>query len=233
MASLKRINAVRAAGARTSKGRPDTTRRLSGWQPLRIIRENTRAYLAMNGCMYGLFLAGFGAGLLFPALSEAQQTRLEDDGTAELVQSLIANPWLFALVILAVNTVKMCVLTIVLPSMIVPFAGIALFAYWAASTGVTLVPASDIGWVALIPHSVTVVIEFQAYILVLLGVYLLGKCWIRPGAVGAQNRREGYVEGLQRLGWLSLPAAILLIVGAVYEAFSLRYFVHPLAQWLL
>jgi hypothetical protein len=233
MADSERANALRATDARTSKGRPDTTRRLSGWQPLRIIRENTRAYFAMNACMYGLFLAGFGAGLLFPALSEVQQTRLEDDGTAELVQSLIATPWLFALVILAVNTVKMCVLTIVLPSMIVPFAGIALFAYWAASTGVALVPASDIGWVALIPHSLTLIIEFQAYILVLLGVYLLGKCWIRPATAGVQNRREGYVEGLRQLGWLSLPAAILLIVGAVYEAFSLRYFVHPLAQWLL
>lgn len=208
-------------------------RRLSAWQPFRIIRENTRVYLAMNACMYGLFLAGFGAGLLFPALSAAQQMRLEDDGTVELVQSLIADPWLFALVILAVNTVKMSVLTIVLPSMIVPFAGIALFAYWAASTGVTLVPASDIGWVALIPHSLTVVIEFQAYILIASGAYLLGKCWIRPETVGAQNRREGYVHGLRQLGWLSLPAAILLIVGAVYEAFSLRYFVHPLAQWLL
>jgi hypothetical protein len=233
MALPKPINALRAIDARGWNRRPGMTGRLRAWQPLRIIRESSHAYLAMNACMYGLFLAGFGAGLLFPALSETQRTRLEDDGTAELVQSLIANPWLFALVILAVNTVKMSVLTIVLPSMIVPFAGIALFAYWAASTGVTLVPATDIGWVALIPHSLTVVIEFQAYILVVLGVYLLGKCWLRPGTVGAQNRREGYLQGLRQLGWLSLPAAILLIVGAVYEAFSLRYFVHPLAQWLL
>jgi hypothetical protein len=39
--------------------------------------------------------------------------------------------------------------------MIVPFAGIALFAYWALTTGLTLVPANDIGWLALIPHSLT------------------------------------------------------------------------------
>jgi hypothetical protein len=233
MALPERMHDLRATDTRSSEGRPDTPRRLSAWKPFRIIGENIRAYLAINACMYGLFLAGFGAGLLFPQLSEAQQRRLEDDGTAELVQSLIADPWLFALVILAVNTVKMSVLTIVLPSMMVPFAGIPLFVYWATSTGVTLVPTSDIGWVALIPHSLTVVIEFQAYILVLLGVYLLGKCWIRPLAAGAQNWRGGYIRGLRQLGWLSLPAATLLIVGAVYEAFSLRYFVHPLAQWLL
>ena len=31
-----------------------------------------------------------------------------------------------------------------------------------------------------------------------------------------------------------LPSkVVLLVIGAVYEAFSLRYLVHPLAQWLL
>ncbi|WP_205869371.1 hypothetical protein [Mycobacterium colombiense] len=48
-----------------------------------------------------------------------------------------------------------------------------------------------------------------------------------------KNRRQGYLRGLQYLGWLALPALALLVVGAVYEAFSLRYFVHPLAEWLL
>jgi hypothetical protein len=186
-----------------------------------------------NAIVYGLFLVGFVVGLVFPRLNEAQVTRLNDDGTADLVQSLINNPWLFALAILAVNTVKICALTIVLPSMIVPFAGTPLFAYWAFTTGVTLVPASAIGWVALIPHCLTVIIELQAYILFLLSVYLLGRYWIRPRSAGAENRLGGYIRGLQQVGWLSLPAAILLVVGAVYEAFSLRYLVHPLAQWLL
>jgi len=183
--------------------------------------------------MYGLFLAGFATGLISPHLAQAQHTRLVDDGTADLVRSLISNPWLFALTILAVNAIKMGALTIVLPSMVVPFAGIALFAYWAFTTGVTLVPASDIGWVALIPHSITVVVEFQAYILLLLGAYLLGKNWIRPQAAGSDTRRGGYIRGLKHLRWLALVAALLLIVGAIYEAFSLRYLVHPLAQWML
>jgi hypothetical protein len=209
------------------------TSRLSGWRPVSIVRENFRIYLAMNAAMYGLFLLGFAVGLIFPHLAQAQHTRLVDDGTADLVRSLINNPWLFALTILAVNAIKMGVLTIVLPSMIVPFAGIALFAYWAFTTGVTLVPANDIGWVALSPHSITVIIEFQAYILLLLGAYMLGKNWIRPHTADSDTRRGGYIRGLNQLGWLALAAALLLIVGAIYEAFSLRYLVHPLAQWLL
>ncbi len=187
----------------------------------------------MNAVMYGLFLTGFAAGLIFPHLVQAQETRLVEDGTADLVRSLINHPWLFALAILGVNTIKMGALTIVAPSMIVPFAGIPLFAYWAFTTGITLVPSSDIGWVALIPHSATVIIEFQAYILLLLGAYLLGKNWIWPQTADSVTRRGGYIRGLNQLGWLALAAALLLIVGAIYEAFSLRYLVHPLAQWML
>ncbi|KRE27197.1 hypothetical protein ASG82_12170 [Mycobacterium sp. Soil538] len=203
------------------------------WRPFRIIGENADVYLMANAAAYGIFVVGFLLGLTFPHLSQAQYTRLEDDGTADLVRSLIADPWLFALTILAVNTVKMAALTIVAPSMIVPLAGIALFAYWALTTGMTLVPQSEIGWVALIPHSLTLIVEFQAYLLLLLGVYLLGKYWIRPRAVGAENRRQGYLRGLRELGWLALPALGLLVIGAIYEAFSLRYFVSPLADWLL
>jgi hypothetical protein len=87
--------------------------------------------------------------------------------------------------------------------------------------------------VALIPHSLTLVIELQAYVLLMLGVYVLGRHWIWPRSVGAENRRGGYLEGLRQLGSLTLAAFVLLVVGAVYEAFSLRYLVHPLAQWLL
>lgn len=203
------------------------------WRPLRIIAENSRAYLVANAAVYGLVVVGFAAGLAFPQLTEAQRKQLDDNGTTELVQSLINDPWLFALVILGVNVLKMGALTIVAPSLVLPFAGIPLFAYWAVTTGAALVPLNDIGWVAMIPHSVTLVIELQAYIVLLLGAYLLGSHWIRPRTAGVSTRRRGYVRGLQKVGWLALLSAALLVVGAVYEAFSLRYLVQPLADVLL
>ena len=202
-------------------------------RPFRIIRDNRRAYLIINVAAYGLALIGFAVGLLFPHLNAAQAAGLEADGTGELVRWLVNTPPLFALTILGVNVFRLSLLTIVLPSLIVPFAGLAFFGYWAVETGITLVPASAEGWVALIPHSLTFVIELQAYILLLLGAYLLGKYWLRPRAIGAKNRRQGYLRGLQRIGLLALPALALLIIGAVWEAYSLRYFVYPLSQLLL
>jgi hypothetical protein len=80
----------------------------------------------------------------------------------------------------------------------------------------------------MIPHSLTILIELQAYVLVMLGAYLLGMAWLRPTTVGARNRRQGYVHGLRQVGWLGLPALALLIIGAIYEAATIIYLVPRL-----
>jgi hypothetical protein len=197
-------------------------------QPFHIIRANFRAYLVMNALMYGLFLIGMGAALLFPELNAAQIASQDENGTTDLVVSLLSNVWLFSLTILAVNVVTVAVLTILLPSMVVPFAGIVLFMYRAFNFGVTLAPVDETTAKILIPHSLTILIEFQAYVLVMLAAYVLGKAWLRPGTVGARNRRQGYVLGLRQMGWLSLPAMVLFVIGALYEAFEIIYLVPPL-----
>lgn len=199
-------------------------------RPFQIVRANLRIYLGLNAIMYGLALLGFGVGLLFPNLNAAQVESFQDDGTAELVTGLLTKPWLFAATILAVNIVKLSLLHIVLPSLIVPFAGILLTAYWALTTGIVLVPAGDASWIPLIPHSLTLVIEFQAYIFLLLGAFILGRSWVRPHTIGAMTRRQGYVRGLQQLGLLALPALAMLIVGAIWEAFSLYAVLSMMAQ---
>ncbi len=183
--------------------------------------------------MYGLFIAGFVAALIFPNLGATRVATLEDNGTFDLVRSLVGNPWLFALTILGVNVIKVGVLSIVLPSLIVPFAGVAISGYQAFTLGLGLAPTTEIAAVGLIPHSLTALIEFQAYALLMFGAYILGRSWVRPTTIGARNRRQGYVRGLQQLGWLGLTALPLFIVGAIWEAFSIRYLIHPLTRWLL
>lgn len=226
---------MRCDGRMKTESAPTEHRtRLPFWRrPFRVIRENMRAYLIINAAAYGLFLVGFALGLAFPDLVAARGAALVDDGTVEQVRWLLNTPPLFALAIFGVNLFRMTLLTIVLPSLVVPFAGLALFGYWSVETGITLVPGSPEGWVALIPHALTLVIELQAYVLFALGAYLLGRHWLFPRSVGAKNRRQGYLRGLQRLGLLALPAISLLIIGAVWEAYSLRYVIYPLTQLIL
>lgn len=202
-------------------------------RPFAVIRAHGRAYLLLNVGAYGLALIGFALGIAFPDLHASEAASLEEDGTGDLVRRLVSMPPLFALTILGVNVIRLGLLTIVVPSLVVPFAGLALFGWWAVETGITIAPASPQGWVALIPHALTVLIEFQAYVLLLLGAYLLARHWLWPRSVGAASRRQGYVRGLRSLGLLALLALALLVVGAVWEAYSLRYLVHPLTQLLL
>jgi hypothetical protein len=199
-------------------------------RPFQIVRANLRIYLALNALMYGLALLGFGLGILFPNLNTTQVDAFQEGGTGDPVTGLLTRPWLFAAVILGVNIVKLCLVHILLPSLVVPFAGILVTAYWALTTGIVLVPAGAASWIPLIPHSLTFFIEFQAYILLLLGAFILGRSWVRPHTIGAANRRQGYLRGLQQIGWLALPALALLIVGAIWEAFSLYAVLAMLAQ---
>jgi hypothetical protein len=160
--------------------------------PLRLVRENLRPYLVLSALIYGLFAAGLVTGLLLPNVTAAQVAEFESSPTAEYIRSLVAQPLLFALIIFANNALRAGLLSIVLPSL-------------------------------LIPHSLTLIIEFQAYILFALGAVVLGRAWIRPSTVGATTRRSAYVTGLRRLATLAILALALLVIGALYEAFSVRY----------
>lgn len=217
----------------SSAGRRTTGPARSARRPFHIIRADLRAYLAINAIVYGTVIVGFVTALIFPDLTATQVATLEDDGTASLVRSLLDNVWLFAATIFGVNVLTIGALSIVLPSLIVPFAGMAVFTYRAFTLGASLAPTTDIAAVGLIPHSLTVLIEFQAYALLVFGAYLLGRSWVRPRTIGTLTRRQGYLRGLRQLGWVSLPALALFVIGAIYEAFSLRYLVHPLAEVLL
>jgi len=194
-------------------------------RPLQILRANLRVYLLANLLMYGLVLGGFALGLAVPELAAGRAEALETDGTADLVGRLLSNVWLFAATILGVNTITVGLFSIVLPSLVIPFLGIAIFAYRAVVIGVTLAPTDSTTWTILIPHSLTLVIEFQAYILLVLGAYLLGRAWITPAVVEETSRVRAYGKGLRLLGVLGLAALVLLVVGALYEAFTLRYLV--------
>lgn len=195
---------------------------------LRLVRTHLRAHLLLSGLMYGALLLGMAAALAFPTLNAARTAAQDADGTTDLVVSLLRSPWLFAVTILAVNVLTVALPTILLPSLVVPFAGVAVGVYHAFTFGLTLAPVDATTATTLVPHSLTILIEIQAYALVMLGAYVLGRAWLWPTTVGAPDRRRGYLLGLRQVGLLALPAMMLFVVGAVYEALSLRYIVPAL-----
>ncbi|MDV8020090.1 stage II sporulation protein M [Rhodococcus sp. IEGM 1330] len=194
-------------------------------RPPEIIHTHLRPYLALNGLVYGLFVLGMGVTVLFPDLQTMGLDPFQGEvgGNASIVDAVKHSVWLFGLTILTINVVPTALVQIALPSLIVPFLGTAVFAFRAFSFGVTLAPTNEVYANILLPHSLTLLIEFQAYILVMLGSYILGKSWIRPPP--PMTRAQGYRHGLTQLGWLTLGAAPLFIVGAFYEAYEIIHLI--------
>ncbi|GAA1956972.1 stage II sporulation protein M [Amycolatopsis minnesotensis] len=196
-------------------------------KPFQLIRADLRAYLLINAFVIGALLLGMALGALFPGLYAARTASFAEGGQGALVNAVVGNGWVFGAVIFLVNVFPTALLLITLPSLVVPFAGLAVFALKTIDLGIVLAPVTGTSARTLIPHSLTLLIEFQAYALVLFGAYLLGRSWLRPATAGAPTRRQGYLRGLSRAGWLWLPALALFFVGAVYEAIEI-YFLVPL-----
>jgi len=124
-----------------------------------------------------------------------------------------------------VNLVLASFLEITLPSAIVPFLGFLLGVYRALLWGLIFSPAHPDMRMVIIPHSITLILEGQAYVLVLLAAYVQGRTFLWPKAAGveveglsfAQRHWRGYVEGLKRTGKLYILITLTLLVAAIYE----------------
>jgi len=69
----------------------------------------------------------------------------------------------------------------------------------------------------MIPHSITLVLEGQAYILAMFGAFLQGTAFLFPKTVGLEHRGQGYREGLKRTGKIYILIVLTLLVAAIYE----------------
>jgi hypothetical protein len=68
-------------------------------------------------------------------------------------------------------------------------------------------------------------LEGQGYILAALAVYMHGRSFLAPRSMGAVSHGEGYVLGLKLSARLYLLVTIVLLIAALYEAFTGVYVV--------
>ena len=197
---------------------------------LKLLQHHRRAYLLLNGAFYGLVLLGTLYSFANP---EAQKTLtrviLESFGAPPLSVAkeayLSGNVPVAALVTFLVNTLLGSFLTITVPSLLIPFAGIVVGLYRAAIWGVALAPTTPELARAMIPHSLTLLLEGQGYVLAMFAVHVL---WV--SAFGGLHRRPsgfrtGYLTGLRGTLVTYRLVVLLLAVAALYEAFEVIYLV--------
>jgi hypothetical protein len=194
-------------------------------RPIEIIKENKNVYFIINAVYYGLVILGMIIVSTNPELQKQLKTAVNQEFTSGPLSSLgeayTGGKLLTAMALtFLINLLFGTFLVITLPSAFIPFFGLLMGVFRATMWGLVLSPSDPDMRGAMIPHSLTLLIEGQAYIVAMLAVYLHGKSFLFPKSAGMESHWSGYKHGLKQTAWLYAPVVILLAVAAVYEAFD-------------
>jgi hypothetical protein len=195
---------------------------------LETIKESRHAYIVLNLVYYGLVICGMIYVAFNPSL---QQSLIKLVGSAftegpfSAVGSAYGGGQVLQAMVLtfAVNLFLGSIAWITLPSLVIPFSGLLMGAYRAVLWGLLLSPTTPQIRLAMIPHSLVLILEGQAYILAMLAAYVQGKAFLWPRSVGAATRRQGYGVGVKRSVRIYVLVVLLLAVAAIYEALEVIF----------
>ena len=187
-----------------------------------LVQENRRAYIVINILYYGLVVIC----MIYVAFNQELQKSLMNEigaafmtGPLAFVGQAYVNARVFTAILATffVNLLIGSFASVTLPSLIIPFSGILVGIYRAILWGLLLSPANPDLRLLMIPHSITLIIEGQAYILTMLAAYIQGRAFLWPKSVGLESRTKGYLEGLKRTGKLFSLIILTLAIAAIYE----------------
>ncbi len=199
---------------------------------LKTVKENLRECVLMNLLYYGLVATSMAYTCAFP---EAQKGLMEAL-RAEFPQVF---PWiveaytsgnfpLAAAVTFFGNLVLGSFAYITIPSLIIPFGGVVMGGVRAVGWGLLLAPTSPELARVMVPHSLTLILEGQGYVLAMFAAYLQWRGVIWPRSTGQEKRSKAYLTGIKKTAHIYTLTALFLAVSAIYEAFEVIYIVRTL-----
>jgi len=205
-----------------------------------IVRANRRAYVIINVLYYGIVAAAMVYVSFYPEIQEDLMGMVGQsftEGPLEAVGAAYGGGNVLAAIGLTfvVNLLIGSFVSITVPSLFIPFLGLALGIVRAILWGLLLSPSNPELRMAMIPHSLTLILEGQAYIIALLAAYVHGKSFLLPRrsgieAEGINSHVQGYLLGLKQTAWLYVLVVLLLAVAAIYEALEVIYLVPLLIE---
>jgi hypothetical protein len=188
-----------------------------------IVKEFRRTYIALNLIYYGLVVVAMIYVAFNPSL---QRSLLQTVGTAftQGAFASVGNAYGSGQVIVAMlltfvlNLMLGSFLVITLPSLLIPFSGLLMGICRAILWGLLLSPTTPQLALTMIPHSLTLILEGQGYILAMLAAYVQGKAFLWPRTLRVATRWQGYKAGVKRSVQLYLLVILVLAIAAIYEA---------------
>jgi hypothetical protein len=195
-----------------------------------LIREHRRAFIGLHLAYLALFGVGILATLLIPELRPGGLGALQGDAGAGGLGGVIGDAYrsgnvaVAAVVTFGVNLLSASLLQTTVPSLVIPFLGVVITLARGLSWGVLFTPVGAEDATFLI-HWVTLVIEGAAYVFAGFAAWVHGRMFLQPQRHGFETRRAGYVGGLVATLQLYVVVIILLVIGAVYEAFTVIHLI--------
>lgn len=196
-----------------------------------LIRQHLTAYVILNIGFYGLIVAGAAYAFVNPAVQvELTKSIVQSFNSGALAVArdayLSGNVAAAAAITFLVNTFMGSLLSLTVPSLVVPFAGSFIGLFRALVLGVALAPSSPELARAMVPHSLVVLLEGQGYVLAMFGVHVLWESALKGLRHGLGGLTQGYLAGLRA----NIPVYSLIVpilaVAAIYEAFEVIYLVR-------
>jgi len=191
--------------------------------PLAAISQWPRLFWAMHLTAFGGLVVVGALAYLVPPLQTSglhmiQQSTREPYsplGVAAKAYASGSMPWAAA-VTLAVNFFLGSLAVITVPSVIVPGAGAAMLALRSAVIGLLLAPSTVTLAGMMLPHSFTILVEMEAYIVAAFFALMIPIYIFRKQEGPTVLRRYGRALLLNLKG--NLIVFIILAVAAAYEA---------------
>ena len=191
--------------------------------PLAEIRRYKHLFIGLHFTYFGVAILFMLVAYLLPELQVCLLAGIKSqvaDGSGPLAIAgkayMSKNIPIAAVTTFVINFLLGSIVSITIPSVIIPGVGVLIAAFRAAMWGLLLAPNFDTLSGAMLPHSFTLLLEGEAYIIaaffgLLILVYLFRKAE-GPTILG----RYGKALLMNLRG--NLLVAIVLVVAAIYEA---------------
>jgi len=199
---------------------------------INLVKQNFREYVLLNAVFYGLVAGSMIYTYAYPEIQrELMETlRAEFPETFPyIVEAYTSGNFpLAAALTFSVNLVLGSFVYITVTSLVIPFAGIAMGCVRAVAWGLLLAPTSPELASAMIPHSLTLILEGQGYILAIFAVCLHWKGVIWPRSMREEKHLKAYVAGIGKTAHIYMLITLVLAISAIYEAFEVIHIVGKL-----
>jgi hypothetical protein len=189
-------------------------------QAFALVARYRKAYLVLNAIFYGFIVAA----MVYGVLDQPTQQEFAEDARH---QAQVALPGVVAAyehsrivpaiaLTFIVNFVGGSLLTIVLPSLVIPFSGLCLAAIRAVLWGLIFAPTAYPA-PRFICLGLLLLLEGQGYVLAMLAAYIQGSTFLGRETATNLTLRQRYWAGVKRSLPLHFLIAAQLAIAAIYE----------------